>query len=70
NWRNWRQPDLALDTPAERFFAVTLPDVVHAARRQAALGDGVAPAAAPSAATETAPVSEDRGDRENRGDRP
>ncbi|MGJ3522738.1 cytidylyltransferase domain-containing protein [Nitratidesulfovibrio sp. D1] len=34
--RNWRQPDLALDGPAKRFFAVTLPDLVHAARHEAA----------------------------------
>jgi hypothetical protein len=36
DWRNWRQPDLALDGPAERFFAVTLPDLIHDARRNAA----------------------------------
>uniref|UniRef100_B8DMD3 Glycosyltransferase family 1 protein n=1 Tax=Nitratidesulfovibrio vulgaris (strain DSM 19637 / Miyazaki F) TaxID=883 RepID=B8DMD3_NITV9 len=66
--RDWRQPDLALDTPAERFFAVTLPDVVHAARRQAALGD--VPADAATAVPEAAPVVSGQGDRESRGNRP
>ena len=61
--RDWRQPDLALDTPAERFFAVTLPDVVHAARRQAAQGDGAASVATAFAATDGTSFARSRGDR-------
>lgn len=47
--RNWRQPELSLDGPAERFFAVTLPDLLHAARREAAQGVAPDSAASPAA---------------------
>ncbi len=69
--RDWRQPDLALDNPAERFFAVTLPDVVHAARYEAALHNGLATVSAASAAPEPAApqITPLAADRANPGDR-